>query len=74
MTNVRAPEVGHWYKRADRLLPFQVVATSAQDQTVDVEYFDGTVDEWPLSHWHGLNIEETGAPPDATGALDGPED
>lgn len=64
------PVVGQWYRRSDRPLPFHVVATHAADQTVDVEYFDGTVDEWPLSHWHGLDIVPTGAPPDATGAFD----
>ena len=73
MTILQAPQVGQWYRRADRPLPFHVVATSARDQTVDIEYFDGTVDEWPLSHWHGLDIEETGAPPDPSGALDDPD-
>jgi hypothetical protein len=66
------PVIGQWYRRADRTMPFHVVAADAVDQTVDVEYFDGTVDEWPLSHWHGLDIEPTGAPPDATGALESP--
>ena len=70
MKMMLAPQIGQWYLRADRSQPFQVVATSARDQTVDVEYFDGTVDEWPLSHWHGLDIEETGAPPDSSGAFD----
>ena len=70
MTSGLPPLVGQWYRRADRQQPFHVVATNAGDRTVDVEYFDGTLDEWPLSHWHCLDIEETGAPPDASGALD----
>jgi hypothetical protein len=70
MKIMHAPQVGHWYQRTDRPQPFHVVATNQADQTVDIEYFDGTVDEWPLSHWHGLDIEETGAPPDSSGALD----
>lgn len=70
MTTLQAPVVGSWYRRTDRPQPFQVVATDTDAQTVDVEYFDGTVDEWPLSHWHGLAIEPSGAPPDASGALD----
>lgn len=64
------PMVGQWYSRADRTQPFQVIATHPADQTIDIEYFDGTVDEWPLSHWHGLDIVQSGAPPDASGALD----
>lgn len=68
------PTVGEWYRRLDRPQPFQVVAIDEDDETVDIEYFDGTVDEWPLSHWLELEIESTGAPPDATGALDDGED
>lgn len=68
------PVVGQWYRRTDRPQPFHVVATSAADQTVDVEYFDGTLDEWPLSHWHGLDIVPTGAPPDDRGAMDERDD
>lgn len=64
------PEIGQWYQRTDRPQPFQVVALDERAGTVEIEYFDGTVDEWPLSHWHGLDIEPTGAPPDASGALD----
>jgi hypothetical protein len=65
-----APVVGQWYQRSDRPQPFQVVAVDASDETIEIEYFDGTIDEWPLSHWHNLDIEPSGAPPDATGALD----
>lgn len=68
--NLLVPEIGQWYQRADRPQPFQVVAIDERAETVEIEYFDGTVDEWPLSHWHALEIEPTGAPPDASGALD----
>ena len=71
MHMIAPPIVGRWYQRADRPQPFQVVATDDDGQTVEIEYFDGTVDEWPLSHWHGLDIETSGAPPDPSGALDG---
>jgi hypothetical protein len=68
------PVVGEWYARADRPQPFQVVAVDEDAETIDVEYFDGTVDEWPFSHWQELDIELTGAPPDASGALEGGAD
>ena len=69
-TALVAPEVGQWYRRIDRPQPFQVVAIDADAETIDVEYFDGTVDEWPASHWLDLAIEPRGAPPDPSGALD----
>lgn len=65
----RPPFVGNWYVRADRPQPFQVVAVDDRGGTVDIEYFDGTVDEWPLSHWHGLEIEACEEPRDWSGAL-----
>lgn len=67
---VTPPVVGRWYQRADRPQPFQVVATDVDEQTIDIEYFDGTIDEWPVSHWLELEIEPSGAPPDARGAFD----
>lgn len=67
------PVVGERYQRLDRPQPFQVVAIDEDDETVDIEYFDGTVDEWPLWHWLELEIERSGAPPDTSGALDGDE-
>jgi hypothetical protein len=63
------PVIGEWYARADRPQPFQVVAVDEDEETIDIEYFDGTVDEWPFSHWQELDIQLTGAPPDASGAL-----
>jgi hypothetical protein len=69
-----APEIGQWYQRADRPQPFQVVAIDGRAETVEIEYFDGTVDEWPLAHWYALDIEPSGAPPDASGALDDVDD
>lgn len=70
MRAAQPPVVGQWYRRSDQSQPFHVVAFDGADQTVDVEYFDGTIDEWPLSHWHGLDIEPSGAPPDPSGAFD----
>lgn len=64
------PRIGGWYRRLDRPQAFQVVAIDERGQTVDVEYFDGTVDEWPLSHWHGLEIEACEAPQDWSGPFD----
>lgn len=66
----RQPQIGSWYRRSDRIEPFQVVAIDSDARTVELEYFDGTVDEWPLTHWYGLEIEPCDAPIDARGAFD----
>lgn len=65
-----APVIGSWYRRVDRPHPFQVVAFDREEGSIDIEYFDGTLDEWPLDHWHALGIEPCEAPQDWTGPFD----
>jgi hypothetical protein len=54
----------------DRPQSFQVVAYDREAGTVDVEYADGTVDEWPFTHWRALGLEPCEAPQDWTGPFD----
>lgn len=64
------PVVGRWYRRADRPQAFQVVAVDLDRDSIDLEYFDGTLDEWPLQHWMELDIEACEAPQDWSGPYD----
>lgn len=64
------PVVGNWYRRADRPQAFRIVAIDSAAGTIDVEYYDGTVDEWPVTHWLSLDIEAADAPGDWTGPFD----
>lgn len=70
MSHAQQPQIGAWYRREDRPLPFQVLAVDAHSRSVELEYFDGTIDEWPLAHWHDLVIEPCEAPVDFRGAFD----
>lgn len=64
------PMVGAWYRRLDRDQPFQVVACNVQAATVDIEYYDGTIDEWPMAHWRALEIVPCEQPQDSSGPFD----
>lgn len=70
MSIENSPVIGNWYRRSDRPQPFHVVAFDPVADSIDVEYFDGTVDEWPLSHWYLLDLEVCEAPQDWTGPFD----
>ena len=71
---VAYPQIGHWYRRANRAL-FEVVAVDEQDGTIELQYFDGTIDEIDFESWPALLIERVRAPEDWTGSLDvNPED
>jgi hypothetical protein len=70
ITHVKSPLIGGWYRYLDKGQAFQVVAVDRQAGSVDLEYFDGTLEEVRLMEWHGLNIEACEPPQDWTGAFD----
>ncbi len=71
---VANPVVGHWYRHSNGNL-FEVVALDEDDSTVELQYFDGTIDELDLDAWQRLLIETVGAPEDWSGSVDmDPED
>lgn len=79
MSKVRAirvpnPRVGQWYRRTNGQL-FEVVAVDEDDATIELQFFDGTIDEVDLETWSRLLIEKVAAPEDWSGSVDmDPED
>jgi hypothetical protein len=68
------PQVGLWYRQFNGAL-FEVVAVDEKDHTVELQHFDGTLDEVELETWPNLLIETVGAPEDWSGSVDmDPED
>ena len=68
-----SPVVGDWYRRNSAL--FEVVAIDRDDGTVEVQHFDGTLEEFDLEAWDEQDFEEAQAPEDWTGSVDvEPED
>ena len=69
-----SPIVGDWYRRANGAL-FEVVAIDRDDGTIEVQHFDGTVEEFDLESWEEQEFEEAQPPEDWTGSVDvEPED
>jgi hypothetical protein len=73
--NTRQPGIGDWYRLRDEL--FEVVAVDDADGTVEVQTFDGTLQEFELEDWHvqcsSGAIQPAEAPEDTSGSLDGDE-
>jgi hypothetical protein len=68
------PAVGQWFQPAGGE-PLEVVAVDPDDGTIEVQYFDGTVEEFELQEWRAMAMEAMEAPEDWTGSLDvEPED
>jgi hypothetical protein len=72
------PTVGEWYRRASGE-SFEIVAVDEEDATIEVQHFDGTVEELDFDSWEEQWADaliERGEPPeDWTGSVDvEPED
>ena len=71
---VAFPVIGKWFRRRNGAL-FEVVAVDEEDGTIEIQYFDGTIDEVDLEAWPGLLPIEVQAPEDWSGSVDmDPED
>ena len=64
-----APVIGSWYRNTGGDI-FEVVAIDADDRTIEIQYFDGAVEELDLEDWVEDQIEATEAPEDWTGSVD----
>jgi len=72
--NCPDPIVGNWYESREGQV-FEVVACDNDDHTIEVQHFDGTLEEFDDDGWAALMPQETEAPEDWTGSLDvEPED
>jgi hypothetical protein len=73
-----SPIVGEWYRRASgapNASLFEVVAIDRDDGTIEVQHFDGTLEELELESWEEQEFEEAQPPEDWTGSVDvEPED
>lgn len=72
------PAIGNWY-RIQGSESFEVVAFDEDDGTIELQYFDGTVEEMDIEDWlaeqEAGTLEEVEAPEDWTGSVDvDPED
>jgi len=68
------PVIGQWYRRAEGD-SFEVVAIDADDRTIEIQYFDGTIEELELDDWLEEPIVSSEPPEDWTGSVDvEPED
>lgn len=63
------PGVGQWYRnvRGDVL---EVVAIDADDGTIELQHYDGTVEEIETDSWNEVIIEAVQPPEDWSGSMD----
>ncbi|MGD8429127.1 MAG: hypothetical protein PVH31_01865 [Ectothiorhodospiraceae bacterium] len=69
MVNELEPVVGQWYWHHDKGQPFVVVSVNG-DAAVEIQHFDGDVEEVDLEAWREMDIELGEPPEDWTGPAD----
>jgi hypothetical protein len=68
-----SPVIGNWYRHENGEI-FEVVALDADDATVEIQYFDGTIEEIEFDSWEQMEIEEAEPPEDWSGSVDVDDD
>ena len=67
------PGIGDWYRLKGGAL-FEVVARDDDDGTVEIQYFDGTVEEMDIEDWEAQweegALESAEPPEDWSGSVD----
>lgn len=64
------PIIGNWYRNQETGNDFEVVALDEDAQTIEIQYFDGELEELDLDAWYELPIESIEAPEDWSGPFD----
>ena len=64
-----SPVIGSWYQNVAGE-SFEVVAHDPDDSTVEIQYFDGTVEELEQEFWAEIVVQTIAAPEDWSGSMD----
>lgn len=65
-----APVVGDWYRHLDKGQEFEVIAVDEDAGLVEVQHFDGDLEEYQLADWYDMPIEPTVPPENWSGPYD----
>ena len=64
------PIVNRWYRDLEKGYAFQVITRDDQQDTVEIQYFDGDLEEMDLEEWNAMALEPIEPPEDWTGSID----
>ena len=67
---VGRPEIGQWYLHQDKGEMFRVTGYDERARTIEIQNFDGDVDEIDTEAWAGMRLERAEEPEDWTGPVD----
>jgi hypothetical protein len=64
------PVAGNWYTHRDKGQTFQVVAVDEDRDVIEIQYFDGDLEQIDTDAWYDMDLEIAEPPEDERGPLD----
>ncbi len=70
MRNELDPRIDQWYAHFDKGQRFYVIDVNEEKDTIEIQNFDGDIDELSFDEWRELRIDLSEEPENWSGALD----
>ena len=70
MSDELEPVVGNWYLHRDKGQTFKIIDIDRDGGAIDIQYFDGDLEEIDGDAWDEMDLEVAEPPEDETGPLD----
>ncbi len=70
MATITDPVIGNWYKDVENNLIFKVVAIDESADSIEVQYFNGDIDEYDTESWYNSTFDYIEEPEDWSAPFD----
>ncbi len=67
------PRIDHWYLDSRKDRSFTVIDFDGEEGIIEIQYFDGEVDELDMEEWEEMSLESIEQPEDWTGVMEAVE-
>lgn len=64
------PVVGSWYFDVDHSDRFEIVALDEKEGTIELQYFEGEIEEIDPDTWYGMRVVSIAPPKDWSGPFE----
>ena len=70
MSTEADPILGNWYQHLDKGQKFSVVALNEDQGLIEIQHFDGDLEEIELDSWYEMDLEPIEEPENWSGPID----
>ncbi len=64
------PILESWYRHVDKGQRFQIIAVDEEEGLIEVQHFDGNLEELEFTDWYQMELEPIEEPENWSGAVD----